>query len=375
MPSPSPIVDPADLIASVPAMLEFIPNRSLVLVFLKRETGCDRALSVPLAVRTASPLEQERLSDTEIAHLTARMCTQADASAVLAVLVDDRQARPAVPVTTDDRYGSVLEALDTHLESMGLKLGGAWSARFIATDAAWWNPFDPRQHGRLPNPARSPIALRHKAIGRPVHRSREELAAFVDIDLALRDRVTALLPDAAADAQRRLARTVRIGDPDSYTRQAVWQVMQTIKGFSANSVPAPRELANVAVALRDTDVRDVMFGVAAGVHADRAEQLWTILTRALPDPDRAEVATLLGFSAYLRGDGTLAAIAIQAALDSDPEHRMAQLLDIALSTAMPPHRLHRISDAAIETAAALRIDLGATEPHSHTKSHVKELRS
>ncbi|WP_327141301.1 DUF4192 domain-containing protein [Nocardia sp. NBC_01327] len=372
MHSPPPIADPADLIVSVPAMLGFTPNRSLVLVFVKRETGCDRVLSVPLAVRTASPLEQERLSDTEIADLAARMCRQSDASAVLAVLVDDRQSRPAVPVTTDDRYGSVLEALDTHLDSVGLKFGGAWSVRVIATDAAWWNPFDPRQHGHLPDPARSPIAVGHKAIGRPIYRTRDELAAFVDIDLALRDQVAALLPNAAADAQQRLARTVRIGDPDAYTRQAVWQVMQTIKAFSANSVPAPQTLANMAVALRDTDVRDVMFGVAAGVHADRAEQLWTILTRALPDPDRAEAATLLAFHALLRGEGVRADIAVDAALAADPEHRMAYLLGVAVATAIPPQRMRRLCRAGIEAAAALRIDIGAAESDSHTKENLDD---
>ncbi|WP_194853068.1 DUF4192 domain-containing protein [Nocardia sp. SYP-A9097] len=370
--SPPPIADPVDLIVSVPAMLGFTPNRSLVLVFVKRETGCDRALSVPLAVRTASPLEQERLSDTEIAHLAARMCRQADASAVLAVLVDDRQPRPAIPVTTNDRYGSVLEALDTHLDSMGLKLGGAWSARFIATDAAWWNPFDPQQHGHLPNPARSPIAVRHKAIGRPIHRTRDELAAFVDIDVALRDRVTALLPNAAADAQQRLARTVRNGDPDAYTRQAVAQVMSTIKDFSARAVPSPQTLAYVAVALRDKDVRDVMFGVAGGVYADRAERLWTVLTRALPDPDRAEAATLLAFHALLRGEGVRAGIAVDAALAADPEHRMAYLLGIAAATATPPQRMRRLCRAGIEAAAELRIDIGAAEPDSHTKENLDD---
>ena len=57
-------------------------------------------------------------------------------------------------------------------------------------------------------------------------------------------------------------------------------------------------------------------------------------------PDRSPRATQAGTPwpaspphpapAYLRGDGPLAAVALEAALAEDPAHRMAGLLDTAL---------------------------------------------
>ncbi|MEV6099437.1 DUF4192 domain-containing protein [Nocardia sp. NPDC051981] len=221
--------------------------------------------------------------------------------------------------------------------------------------------------GTFPDPAASPLALGHTNTDRAIHRSRGELTDLVTTDTALRDRVAALLPTAAADATRRFTRNARIGDPAADTRQTLWRVVNAIKSCTPHKTPALPLLAEVAVALRDSTIRDVMFGVAAGMYAPQAEHLWSILTRALPDPDRAEAATLLAFHAYLRDAGPLAGIALEAALTSDPEHRMAQLLDIGLTHGMAPARLRRLCESGISAAAALRIDIGAPQPHSHSE--------
>ncbi|WP_433566868.1 DUF4192 domain-containing protein [Nocardia sp. CA-151230] len=366
MPLPVSISDPGDLIAAVPALLGFTPTRSLVLLFLSHDTPDAGAASVHAVIRTESPLQQIRLSDNQIGQSAIRACLCAEAFAVLAILIDDRVSRPTEASPIDERWRSALDALRQNLESKGLTLAGAWGVGSIATNAQWWDELAPEHHGHLPDPAASLVAAELIGTGRQIHHTRTELTALVEIDVALRDHVTAALPEAAADAHRRLARTARIGDPDAYTRQALWQVMHVIKHVSILETPAPRALADVAVALRDTAVRDVMFGVAAGEYAARAEHLWSILTRALPDTDRAEAATLFAFHAYRRGDGVLAGIALDTALSCDPEHRMAHLLGIALSNALPPQRLHRLCRAGIRAATELRVDIGAAEPDSHT---------
>ncbi|MET8430602.1 DUF4192 domain-containing protein [Nocardia sp. NPDC004860] len=359
MPLSVSIGKPGDLIAAVPALLGFTPTRSLVLIVLKYDTSCAGAASVQAILRTASPLEQTRMPDSEIGQAAIRGCLHAEDFAVLAVLIDDRLSRPTETSPIDERWRSILDALRQNLESKGLALAEAWSAQSITTNVQWWDELAPEQSGHLPDPATSLVAAELAGNGRQIHHNRAELTELVEVDVALRDRVTAALPEAAADAHRRLARTVLIGDPDGYTRQALWQLIHVIKHACGLEVPEPRALAEVAVALRDTAVRDVMFGVAAGEHAARAEHLWSILTRALPDPDRAEAATLFAFNAYLRGDGVLAGIAVDAALSSDPEHRMAHLLGIALSSVMPPQRLQRLCRTGIEAAVELRVDIGA----------------
>jgi Domain of unknown function (DUF4192) len=51
---------------------------------------------------------------------------------------------------------------------------------------------------------------------------------------------------------------------------------------------------------------------------------------------RAPAATLLGFSAWLSGDGALAWCAVERALDADPGYSLASLLTQLLAGAVPP---------------------------------------
>lgn len=361
------IADPADLIAAVPAMLGFTPVRSLVLIFLRDETRWGGTPTVQLLIRTESPLQTSRLSDTEVGQRAKDMCAYGRASTVVAVLVDDRLSRPTGFSDVDERCRSTLASLRRDLEADGLAFGGAWSTGFIAAGNEWWNEFTPEQHGHLRDPASSRLAALYAAVGRPIRHTRTAITDLVEVDQRLREHVTHALPEVAADAQRRFTRAVRIGNPDAYTRQALWRVVQIIKHSSEVEMPAPRILAEVAVALRDTDVREVMYGIAGGPYSARAQQLWSILARVVPDMDRANAAMLLGFGAYLGGDGALAGIALEAALASDPDHRMATLLNIALLTATPPHRLHRLCRLGVDAAAELRIDIGGAEPDSPTK--------
>ena len=73
-----------------------------------------------------------------------------------------------------------------------------------------------------------------------------------------------------------------------------------------------------------------------------AERLWTVLVRALPAPERAEPALLLAMSAYLRGAGIVAGLALQIVLESDPDHELAAHLDAALQMGFPPDRMRAL---------------------------------
>ncbi|OLT48585.1 hypothetical protein BJF85_12455 [Saccharomonospora sp. CUA-673] len=90
------------------------------------------------------------------------------------------------------------------------------------------------------------------------------------------------------------------------------------------------------------DVRDMCLGEAwpAGTpRALAAERLWRVLVRATPDPERAEPAALLAYSAYLRGEGALASMAVAKARQADPGHLLATLLEQVVARGMPPEQL------------------------------------
>ncbi|MFC7613845.1 DUF4192 family protein [Actinokineospora soli] len=71
--------------------------------------------------------------------------------------------------------------------------------------------------------------------------------------------------------------------------------------------------------------------------------------RSLPQPDRAEPACFLAVSAYLRGNGSLARVALDVALQARPGHTLASLLTAALDGAMTPRELRTILSQAGDT--------------------------
>ena len=104
-------------------------------------------------------------------------------------------------------------------------------------------------------------------------------------------------------------------------------------------------------------VRDTLYALAVGADAAAAESLWAILARTLPEPWRVEALVLLAFSAYVRGDGPLAGLSLEAALRCDPDHRMAGMLDTALQSGMRPERIRELAGTGYRLAKRLGVSL------------------
>ncbi len=119
--------------------------------------------------------------------------------------------------------------------------------------------------------------------------------------------------------------------------------------------PDPQECADLVVALTDVRVRDVVLGLAITSVAAHAEQLWLVLTHEVPLPERAWPATLLGFFAYVRGDGPLAGVALSAALSADSEHTLAGLLDLSLQSGMRPDGIRDLAAVGLSIGESLGI--------------------
>lgn len=359
---PQHLHEPGGFIAAVPAMLGFTPARSLVVAVLRAEPGLADTAAVDVVARLDfdSP---GRMETGQMVERVLGICVRHNAVAVLALIVDDRATAPTARHrgVRGRRHRELVDALDRRLLAEGVPLAGAWAVTRIAPELAWWSVLGRKRSGAQPDPAASLVTLGHVLDGRPVRGSRDELTAVVAVDVDGLAAVTKVFEAAVAAAQHRLAGAVRRGDPNSYSRAAVRKVLWQIANIESGVELEAAELAEVAVALRDPIIRDVMFALAPGDHAMAAEALWVRLTHCLPDPDRAEAAALLGYSAYVRGDGSLAGVALQAALASDPEHTMAQLLDTALQSGMRPERLCRLAETGREAAADLGIDLGQGE--------------
>jgi len=182
------------------------------------------------------------------------------------------------------------------------------------------------------------------------------VAAALDRNEVLAAQVRTHLLDAAEATDRR-ARADSGSNPHAAVRTAVEFVLSCV---DATEPLSPTQLAEIAFAVCISGVSGCLMGLSRTIAADSAHRLWTELTRALPDPQRADAAVLLAFSAYLGGDGPLAVSAISVALRSKPDHRIARMLETAFSIGLPPEQLQILALQGISAAA----DLGITFPAS-----------
>ncbi|MEV0292701.1 DUF4192 domain-containing protein [Nocardia sp. NPDC050710] len=362
---PLRVDDPGELIAAMPAMVGFPPERSLVIAVLADGVAAGASPMIEAVVRfDLDPSGKRRGAATMFATCIAQICTAEEAREVLAVIVDDRMREPAPHESRTRRaggepsLGALVTALHRRLARRGIELGGAWAVRAIEAEQRWWSLFDPEHRGTVPDPTASSVALAHVLDGRPIRRSRSELTALVAADPAICAEVAAQLDSALAAARDRFTRAVRHGDLDGYRRGALEHVLWQIANAESGSCLDAWEIAELVAALRDRDVRDTMFALAVGDHAAAAERLWVAMVRALSGPDRADIAALLGYSAYVRGDGPFAGIALDAALTADPANPMAILLETSLRAGMRPESLRRLARSGYATASYLGIDLG-----------------
>lgn len=357
-PGPARLDNPSEFIAALPAMLGFLPERSLAVAVLCAVDGEPGRAVVDLVVRfdLYDPETDQACDAATIAAAAARICARPSVVGVLAVVIDDAARMPESVPPYPHR---VLDDLERRLAAANVPVRAAWAVAAIAAGQPWWSLRTPQDSGCVPDPATSVVAFRQVLDGSPSgSRSRSDLTALVTPDPALHGNVSIELEAAVARAQSHYTEATNSAELVHSRRSQLATVLRHVSDQqSAGKAPA-RVLAEIAVALREKPVRDSLLALADSPHARTAEQLWAQLTRAMSGEYRAEAATLLGYFAYVRGDGPLAGIALDAALEADPLHSMAGLLHTALEAGIHPGRLQELSHLGREAA----IELGATIP-------------
>ncbi|MGM1060607.1 DUF4192 domain-containing protein [Saccharothrix sp. Mg75] len=325
--TPAKLSEPGELIAASPHLIGYYPSDALLINIIVDDL---------IELTMCAELPDDSLSDSLVDQI-ATVVARHPGAAVIGVVVGGGEPEglllPRTALVT--RLRRTITEYDTSLHMF-------WTT--AVTAGAQWRDYDnPFHTGALPDPKTSLLAVKAAAQGLHVFDSRDDRLAVVRPDpqnaLARRANMIDLLPD---QDRWRSAR-------DSY-RLVMHQVRRTGERSEALS---DQDVAVLAVALSDPMVRDACIATAAGEHAHAAEQLWTELTRACPTPECAEPAVLLALSAYLRGDGGLAALALDRAETAVPGHRLAALLGTALDNQIPPDSLRPIVDHAAETAEQL----------------------
>lgn len=354
------ISDPGALISAVPALLGFHPHRSLVAICLSgTRVGAVLRHDLVLGAGPDSPVMDLVLDQF------AAVAVREQADRMLAVMVDDRIPVRAGQFEDLDEHRSVAERFRDVLDHAGVELAGVHVCGRIALGAPWQD-LTGTSRGVLPDPTASQVAAVQVMGGRAIRGSRMELEAVID-PASPRDqaRVADLIDRAREERFGESGCTPDTTDPARADRNRLEYVLSSIAQFESDEEPpSPRECAELALALEIPRVRDSLLALADGVQAAAAEQLWIHLSRVLPDPERAEPLSLLGYSAYVRGDGPMAGVALCAALAADPCHRLANLLDDALQAGLRPDRLRDLAVVGCQVAKEIGVELSPPGPLS-----------
>ena len=322
---------PGVLIAALPAVLGFVPEKSLVLVTVDRgEMGC--VMRVDLSDELTGSVE----------HL-ADVAATAKPDSAIAVVVDDEGANCRM---CNDEYRRLADTLTETLAERGIELLAAHVVDRVAAGGRWHCADGCGHAGTVDDPSASPLAVAAVLDGRRLYARRAELQEVI----------------AVADPARSAALAGVIGsvDVDRSDADARCDVETAIAAAAqvADGQPLSDDIAaRLACALTDPLVRDTLYALAVGEYAGQAESLWAELSRTLPQPWRAEALVLLAFSAYARGDGPLAGVSLDAALRCDATHRMAGMLDTALQSGMRPEHIRELATTGYRLAERLGVQL------------------
>ena len=331
--------DPGDIAAGIPHLLGFRPTNSVVVISLTGPNG----RRVGLTMRADIPAPRH---DRALAHQLANGVRSDDPDAVVLAVVSEAVNEAG---DTELPHQQLVHELTMAMTSADLPVRDV----LLVRSGRWWS-YD------CPHDCCSPTA------GTPLPTGVSELeAATVASGVVVardRDEVVARLEPAPAatamgDAVLRTAseRVVEILDRgrDAVREEATAAIAAAASGSATG--PGPRlsddDVARMVWALRDHVVRDAALDFALGPDAAGAEALWMECARRAPAPLDAAPATLLAVSAWLRGDGATASIALERALSSDPDYALAQLLSQALASCLSPKGLRRLIRASSLAAA------------------------
>jgi hypothetical protein len=331
--------DPGDVAAALPHLIGFRPRESLVAVSLRGATG----LRLGLTARVDLPAPEHR--QLVLGGVVRSLVTDRP-DAVLLVVVseddDDPAGPPEGPSVPELPHRRLVHEAVLAFDGAGVAVREV----LLVRRGRWWSYDCARPccapGAGTPLPAgTSPLAAAAALTGQVVEADRAALVRRIAPVGFLAAEGMARACDEVGDELAR--RTAQLGW-DVVMDEAWAAVLAAVEAAGPGSVQrlTDRQVARLAWGLRDVDQRDRALALALGRSAAAAEVVWTELTRRAPAPLDAAPATLLAVTAWVRGDGALANVALDRALASEPSYTFAALLRSALDACLRPAEVRQL---------------------------------
>ena len=313
------LTSPGEIAAAVPHLCGFVPTESLVAVSLRGER---RRIGLSLRL----DLLPDELDEEVAEQVAARLAHDNAAAVVLVVYTEQPGHRPREPLVR-----AVIEAVE---------LRGMFIMEGLLVRAGAWSSYTCSQSTCCP-PEGTPVPAAADALaaaaaydGRAVLRDREELVASLAPPILLAARSAEQRLDTA------LERWLAVVE-DSGLEAARSSGLAALRAALATAeIPDVTDLAELVAPLHDIRVRDEVATWAL----DDTDALLTLLlamARHSVAPYDVPVCTLVALVSWVRGDGALANVALDRALDGDPTYSMAKLLRAGLDGQLAPSEVKK----------------------------------
>jgi Domain of unknown function (DUF4192) len=355
-PSPVRLSRPGELAAALPQLIGFRPQESVLAVSLhgggRRGSRTGR---IGLTARVDLPPAAARRA--AVANLVGAVLTDAPSAVLLAVVSEAADVGvPEVRTRTTERADPVAAGAPVpelpHRAVVREALLGFSEAgvpvheALLVRSGRWWS-YDCSEDCCMPGAGTplpggtSVLAAATALAGQVVEEERAALGRRIaPVGFLAAAGMAQACDEVGAEMSARLDQVGSAAVAEESWRLLADAVAEVGPG-TVRSLP-DRRAARLAWGLLDVAVRDRAMGLALRPDPAAAEVLWTELTRRVPVPLDAAPATLLAVTSWVQGNGAMANVALDRALTSRPDYRMAQLLRSALDACLPPAQVRRL---------------------------------
>jgi len=321
------ITSPAKLLNLVPYMLGFQPDDSAVIIGGKEPgASANVLLRIPLD-RLAEPVVAAVCARRMVRILTAQKYAKA-------VVVGYGPKDRVTPFAGRFRDLAVEQGIEVP-EILRVQDGRFWSYRCIdpACCPPEGTPYeladDPELEHLLPVGASGVLQSREDLAARIAPATGTEATAVRRAIIRAEARVARLLNRKPTSAAQPSGRALVIAEGIDAGQAAIAR-------FQLGGDITPDEAAWLTVSFREIQVRDDFWCRLEPEGRQQNLRLLIELTRLARSPYVAPAASLLAFVAWQSGNGALANLALDRALDDRPEYSMAEMVRTALDAGAPP---------------------------------------
>ncbi|MGH3661309.1 MAG: DUF4192 domain-containing protein [Micromonosporaceae bacterium] len=333
---PLQLRSPADVLVAVPYLIGFHPDHSLVLV------GFDGPELVLTARADLPPVgRRSRGGRVEL--------VPGPGEQLLATLTPDHHVDEVVLVA----YGSssvadpVMEAAVSVFDAANLVVRDALR---VAEHRFWsylcQGPECCPAEGTALDIASSPVAAAATVAGLVALPDRASLESQLEPATGAARRAMARATDRA---ERRLCAAFESGDLSTVRRQLIRQGKRllnlAVRRHRRGDALGDDDIAWFSVLLLFPELADAAWRLMASRPDDAYVGMWADMVRRVEPELSAPPASLLAFAAWQAGDGALAGIAAQRALQVAPDYQPAQLMSAAVTTGRRPYRTDQPSSS------------------------------